>query len=153
MEKRQKITPIMLGAVIVFVTCIAGNVLGIISDDNILANLLYCVALLILGIGAIIALISTIKYYGLVLGRAYSSSERKVLAWSLRMLISIFAFIGVGLIGYVLGEFCYSMHIHLSADIVSGFLYIMDALGIIMVGAFVLWLFAKTTVFLNKNNL
>ena len=153
MEKYQKVVSVMVGAVITFLICITGNVLGLISDDNIFANVLCGIALLILGIGAICALISTVKYYGLILGRAYTSSERRVLAWCLRMIISIFAFVGVGLIGYVLGEFCHHMNITLNADIVSGFLYIMDALGMIMVGAFVLWLLARTIVFLNKYNL
>lgn len=150
MEKFKKVALIITGAISVFVICTIGNVLGFISSENLIANLLCGTALLILGIGALICLALIIKNYGSILGNAYISSDRRVLAWCLRMLISIFAFSGIGLMGYVSGEFCHSFNIHLSDHIIYGFSYIMEALGMIMVGSIVIWIFAQIMNTMNK---
>lgn len=153
MEKYRKITRLMVGAVLVFVLCFAGQVLGFIPDDNLLANVLCGIALLIFGLGALIGFVSIIRYFGIILGHARTSYERRNLGLGLSMIISIFAFVGVGLIGYTLGEFCNSQHIYLSTDIVEGFSYIMEALGMIMASAFSLWILARLQHTLNKHNL
>lgn len=153
MEKYRKITRLMVGAVIIFVLCFAAQVLGFIPSDNLLVDCFSSIALLILGLGALIGFVSTIRYFGIILGHACTTYERRNLGLGLSMIISIFAFVGVGLIGYTLGEFCNSQHIHLSADIVDGFSYIMEALGMIMASAFSLWTLAHLQHTLNKHNL